>query len=690
MRPRGVVVVAFAATMALVGFLLFQIQLVLGKFLLPWFGGSASTWIVCMLFFQMALLAGYALAYGLARYLSLPQQIAIELAILGGSLLLLPITPYESWKPATADDPTWRILALLSTSVGLPYVALATTTPLLTRWIAQLSASLAPSRFFAASNLGSFCGLLTYPFAVEHLLSTHQQMRWWSRGYIMYATLLTFCAVLALSKTRGERREVGRLVPSGKGDPLAKWVACAGLGSTLLLATTNAITQWSAVVPFLWTVPLALYLLTFVMVFGHPRTYYPDVFGLMFLLLAGASQFLATPTYTKDLVAQLALQAATLFAGCMICHAELSRLQPPPERLPRFYLAVAAGGALGGTIVALVAPLCFSDYFEHPLALCAVTTLVLARAYRKARGVTLAATVGTGLILFGGLVAGRWDDLAHGLVVERARNFYGVVEVVRQNAADPSQYSLALLQAGIEQGAQFQSAERKMQPICGFGAESGLGRAIAHHAKRRSGGPQAPLRIGVIGLGAGMVAALGHDGDVMRFYELNPAVVMLAERHFTYLRDSKAKVDVLLGDARLVLERQLKEGDAQGFDVLVLDAFRGASPPLHLMTAEAFEIYYSHLAANGILAINFEIDTFEVAPLHRGMARKFGVDVGWFETEEGPDCLRPVSWALYSKDPNFLETPAVRRAVWPWPDNGRSELVWSDDNANLMSIINWR
>ncbi len=246
------------------------------------------------------------------------------------------------------------------------------------------------------------------------------------------------------------------------------------------------------------------------------------------------------------------------------------------------------------------------------------------------------------------------------------------------------------MQAGVDQGGQFQSAERKMQPVCGFDERSGLGLAVAHHAKRRASGPQAPLRIGIVGLGAGMIAALGREGDTMRYYELNPAVLDLSSRHFTFMRAGKAKIDVLLGDGRLVLDRQLKANDAQRFDVLVLNAFRGAAPPMHLMTKEAFDIYVAHLAEDGILAVNFELDTFEMAPLHRGMARRSRLDVRWFETREGDGCEGPISWALYTKDRAFFEARTVRRAISPWRDDATSELVWTDNDSNLMSIINWR
>jgi hypothetical protein len=281
-----------------------------------------------------------------------------------------------------------------------------------------------------------------------------------------------------------------------------------------------------------------------------------------------------------------------------------------------------------------------------------------------------------------------WQD--NELIVERVRNFYGVVKVVKEDVDDPEEYSLAMMQAGVEQGSQYQIPARTMVPACAFDQNSGVGLALANQAKRRADGPQTPLRIGIVGLGAGMVAALGREGDVIRYYELNPAVLDLASKHFTFVRDGKAKTDVKLGDGRLVLERELAAGEKQEYDVIVMNAFRGASPPMHLMTKEAFDLYLAHLAPNGVLAVNFELDTFEMAPLHRGMAALFGLDVGWFETQQREDdCDDPISWALYSHDKDFFAAPPVKAALSPWRDNGTSQLVWTDRSSNLMSIINW-
>ena len=685
----------FAATMGLAGFLLFQVQPMLAKYILPWFGGSATTWIVCMLFFQVALLAGYAHAYAVTRPFPVAKQAKLQIFVLAIGLALLPITPSDSWKPTDTGDPTWRIVALLAASVGMPYLILSTTSPLLSRWLARLDDKLDPARYFAASNLGSFIGLLSYPFVFERAMSTGEQTIWWSWAFVAYAALFGTCAVIVMRRGHDEAAAAGSAIASTRGpDSLGLWILYSAMGSILLLATTNAITQWSAVIPFLWILPLSLYLLTFVIAFGNRGLYDRKWFCIVFLVLAGFTLVMARPESSTDFLEQLGVQCATMFVGCMICHAEMVKLQPEPARLPKFYLAISFGGALGGILVALVAPLVFKDYFEHQLVLIAIAAtaavmLIGDPAFRKqmdAKIVALAAM----LLFVGGLgYAAVTGMAASELIVERIRNFYGVVKVVKEDQNDPQEASLAMYQAGVEQGSQFNIASRKMEPACAFDINSGVGLALAYQAKRRAGGPQTPLRIGIVGLGAGMVASLGREGDVIRYYELNPAVLELVDKHFTFLRDGKAKTDVLLGDGRLVLERQLKAGEAQNFDVLVMNAFRGASPPMHLMTKEAFDLYLAHLAPNGVLAVNFELDTFEMAPLHRGMAKLFGLNVGWFETETRNDCDDPISWALYSHDKAFFEAPAVKAAQSQWRDDGKSELVWTDLSSNLMSIINW-
>jgi len=683
----------FAAAMTLAGFLLFQVQPVMAKFILPWFGGSATTWTVCMLFFQLALLLGYAYVYAVSLPLTIRQQAIAQIVILAVAALFLPITPSESFKPLDADYPTWRILLLLAACVGVPYAVLSTTSPLLQRWLAQTNPDMLTSRFFALSNLGSFLGLLSYPFLFERIWSSPEQTLYWSWSFIGFA-LLVGCGALVILRHPATRKEAPPLARTQHARARMQpglWIFYSALGSVLLLATTNQITQWTAVVPFLWILPLSLYLLTFILAFGHQSLYDRFWFCAAFSVLLTLTVALSTPHSPASLLMQVSLQSLTMFAGCMICHGEMVRLQPPAHQLPRFYLAVSVGGALGGVLVTFIAPLLFRDYFEHQLSLALTGVVGFSLTIGSSKGLRRKLAYGFALVLATGLAHAADLVLAgEGAVVDRIRNFYGVVKVIRDRGEDPRMASLTMVQAGIPQGSQFLAADKRQQPYCAFLPHSGIGRTLANVKKRRQAGADAPLRIGSVGLGVGVLAALGKPGDDIRVYELNPAVTELTNRHFTFVRDSKANVEVLHGDGRILLERELQAGKPQAYDVIVVDAFRGASPPLHLMTAEAFDIYLKHLAPDGVLAINFEIDTFDMAPLHRGLAHRFGLQAGWFETpDEGDDCDDTVSWALYTKDQGFLTAPEMAAGLSPWRDGKDTRLVWTDADANLMSIISW-
>ena len=682
--------VLIASAMGLSGFLSFQVQPVMAKFILPWFGGSATTWTVCMLFFQVSLLLGYAFAYVSTRLLGLRAQAILQIAILVAACLFLPITPDAAFKPIDSDNPVGRILLVLVASVGVPYVVLSSTSPLLQRWLAALDGGSDVSRYFAISNLGSFLGLLSYPFVFERLLSSPEQTRLWSVAFVVCCILYGLVALLALRRATGaapvRQAVAGPPVTTGR---IGLWIGLSALGSVLLLSTTNAITQWTAVIPFLWVLPLSVYLLTFVVAFGRQGFYRRVPFLVGFVAAAAVSFQLSLPDTTLALILQLGLQALTMFLGCMICHGEMVATKPDDERLPGFYLAIAVGGAAGGLLVTFVAPVLFRDYWEHQLVIGAIAVTAAVLQGRAHPGAPARVPAGAVAVLAVALMLSVASELTNP-VIDRIRNFYGVVKVVQEDEDDPRAFSYVMQQAGVDQGSQFRAADRRKIPACAFGAGSGLGVALQQHRKRREGTPDAPLRIGVIGLGAGMIAASGKPGDAIRYYEINPAVTDLARRHFSFLQDSAASIEVLHGDGRILLEREGAGGASQRYDVLVIDAFRGGSPPLHLMTKEAFDAYLQHLSPDGILAINFELDTFEMAPLHRGLARAFGLDVGWFETREAEFCEAPVAWALYTRDKTLFAAPAVAAARSAWVDEAGTELLWTDKTNNLMSILKWK
>ncbi len=679
-------------TVALGGLLLFSVQPIIAKYLLPWFGGSASTWTVCLVFFQGALLVGYVYAYLISARLNLGVQVILQLLLLAAAGLALPITPHDAWKPIDPTFPIPRMLMILSASVGIPYIVLATTSPLLQRWLSTTHEKPSVTWYFAISNLGSFIGLLGFPFIFEPLASSAEQTAMWSIAFVAYGTCFALCslAILAIARTAKKPGTFEKTSRQILGDVVI-WIGWAALGTALLLATSNFITESTIVVPFLWIMPLALYLLSFVLVFASARIYRRDILLPMFMVLSALTLHQGKPLTSWELVTQIALLSACLFSGCLICHGEISARQPDAPRLPEFYLAIAAGGALGGAFVSLIAPAIFNDTWEYFMA----TILISGSAIylESGRHGRLPGKFGKpffygGVVAFCATVASYLAAQLSNPAIWQERNFYGVVKVQQDGSTDPQDRLLILYQSGEDQGEEYLAKDRRGVPSCDFGERSAIGLALRNVAARRDGGPLAPLRVGVVGLGAGMIMALAKPGDLFRFYEINPAVMHAATQYFSFVKTTQAKkVEVILGDGRLELERDALRGEPR-FDLIVIDAYRGASPPMHLMTQEAYEVYLSMLTPKGVLAVDLDLDNFDLSPVHRGLSASLSLPVGWFDTPSMvDDCDDGVSWALYSRDADFWSAPEVKSSLAPWPDNSKRQIIWTDQRSNLFSVM---
>ncbi len=376
---------AFALTIFTGAFLLFQVQPLVGKYILPWFGGSPGVWTTCMLFFQVLLLGGYAYAHALSRHLRPRAQAGFHLVLLAAALLSLPITPSDAWKPAADGDPTWRILALLAVSLGLPYLVLAATGPLLQDWFRRTAPGVSPYRLYALSNVGSLLALVSYPFYFETQFTRQTQAQLWGWGLGVYAVACAVCAwrVWRLAPPAAEAAEAAETPAPGWSQRLL-WLVLPAGASILLLAVTNKMCLDVAVIPFLWVLPLGLYLLTFIISFDSPRWYSRFYYTLA---LAGAMVAVGAALFQgadMDIVWQIAIYSGTLFIGCMVCHGELYLLRPHPRHLTGFYLMIAAGGAIGGLFVALAAPALFDNYYELHLSLALIALLLLVLAWRGA------------------------------------------------------------------------------------------------------------------------------------------------------------------------------------------------------------------------------------------------------------------------------------------------------------------
>jgi hypothetical protein len=788
-------VLSFAVTIFLGAFLLFQVQPLVGKVILPRFGSSPGVWTTCLLFFQVLLLGGYVYAHLLVRRLSARTQALTHIALLAGAVALLPIEPSDTWAADSGDDPIWPILLLLATSVGLPFLALSATSPLLQAWLARMRPGRSPYRYYALGNAGSILALVTYPLVLEPHLGLGDQTTAWSVAFGAFALGCAWCA------TRGMRSPaLETVVDAGPvtRPPLVDvilWLSLSACGSGLLMATTNRLCTDVAVIPFLWVLPLGLYLLTFVICFDHDRWYVRPLFCALLpaaMAAAGRSLHLGVD---HEISTQVALGSGVLFVCLMCCHGELARLRPHARHLTAFYLAIALGGALGGLFVAIVAPVVFTGIWEYHLLLLACYVLVLFAAIRSlppqsepvrrslARRIlshlawlplvamilgltilyldpwqwadpdldlrdegklddliTLSRAAACGIVILSALVGmttwlrriRRRPDLPRpwqrhvlpgiailGLVpllgvlgwhlvvgrdrlIERRRNFYGVLrieEYVHEDLTD-----LTLFHGRIMHGFQYQNPGLSDWPTTYYGPWSGLGLAIRRHPCRKE--PGRPFRIGVVGLGAGTAAAYANadvvpvagslpyvrpnsrsPGDHIVFYEINPLVEEWSRRFFSYRADAESRgatVETRLGDARIVMERQIARGELQRFDVLAIDAFNSDAVPIHLLTNECFRVYAEHLAEDGILAYHVTNKHLDLAPVVHRLARHNGWTSAHVEDDEdearGINCS---DWVLVTRNEEFLEMEVVPYRV----DEPIACPLWTDDFSSIWPLV---
>ena len=669
--------ILYAVTIFLSAFLLFQVQPLIAKMILPWFGGSAAVWTICMLFFQVLLLAGYVYSHAYVR-LRVPARRYVHIVLLALAAVTLPLAASAAWKPSGGDDPTWRILGLLATSVGLPYFILSTTGPLVQAWHARSHPGATPYRLFALSNLGSMLALLSYPIVVEPMLALGNQAAIWSAGFVVFALL---CGLLAW-RSRSADAPLSLDGEAEKPGPglQALWAGLAACASTLLLAFTGHMTLNIAAIPFLWVLPLALYLLSFVLCFEASGWYRRWLF--LPLLGAGFAAVCVTLFQSNPSIWTLVpLYLATLFAACMVCHGELARSKPHPAYLTDFYLMVALGGALGGVFVGLLAPAVFRDLYELPagmIALCILVVIALLRDPQSPlQGRWQAPARITCLVLMLALsftlTRVYRNNSADARII--SRNFYGVLNVSDSGEGpDAMRY---LSHGTIIHGKQFLEPDRRDWPTTYYGPESGIGLVI------RDAGSRGPLRVGVVGLGTGTLAAYGRPGDVFRFYDINPKVVELARSEFTFLGDSQAKVEMAVGDARLSLERE----PAQNFDVLALDAFSSDAIPVHLLTVEAVRGYLRHLKPGGVLAVHVSNRYLDLVPVMQQVARHFSLELREAENPDDDDKgVFQSDWALLSASPAAFEGKLLRIAAGRVITEPRVRL-WTDDYSDLYRIL---
>ncbi|HWZ74502.1 MAG TPA: fused MFS/spermidine synthase, partial [Casimicrobiaceae bacterium] len=670
----------YAATIFVSAFLLFLVQPIMAKQILPWFGGSANVWTTCLVFFQTTLLLGYAYADLLVRRTSARTQIRVHVLLLALSCIVLPIVPGAQWKPLGTESPSLLILALLAATIGLPYFLLSTTSPLVQAWFSRSFPGRSPYRLFALSNLASMLALLGYPIGLEPWVTTRFQSYGWSAAYVVFALLCAGCGWFSLraahvpvEPAQEQDASLQDDVPP-RGTRQLLWAALAATGSFLLLAITNHLCQNISSIPLLWVVPLSIYLLTFILCFDGRGWYRPELFASMLAAALGVMAWtLADHDLTHKLELQIGVFCVGLFLACMFCHGELARLKPAPRYLTRFYLMVSAGGAVGSALVGLVAPLVLPAYFELAFGLAACAAL-LAFQVRRRHPVFIALAIVALLFTVG---AGAWQvhDFFDATLLA-TRNFYGVLRVQLYGDTDTSRHR-SLTHGTILHGTQYLESDLARRPTTYYTQTSGVGRALeSMHPTTR------PLKIGVIGLGAGTLATYGSKGDIYRFYDINPAVIVIANRDFTYLRDSDATIQTPLGDARLNLEREAP----QGFDLLAIDAFSSDSIPVHLLTNEALTVYVKHMKPGGIIAFHLTNRFLDLIPVVKQLAdahHLFSVLV----TDEGNEGIASRSdWVLLSDREASLQVPQIAEAASEIPVRENLRL-WTDDFNNIVQIL---
>jgi len=681
----------FSISIFLSAFLLFQIQPMIGKVILPWFGGTPAVWSTVMLFFQVLLTGGYAYAYwliGRAR-----KQNVIHVALIAVAALVMiflstvwnsPITPDPSWKPADVGAPIFDIFKLLFVLVGLPYFILASNGPLMQAWFSRIFPERSYARLYSISNVGSLLGLLAYPVLIEPNLTLRFQGWMWSIGFVVFGLLTVWVAIqngraAPLSKPETDSVRTSERPSSAL---LALWIALSATASLFLLSVTNQISQEVAVIPFLWVLPLAIYLLSFILTFSGERGYNRRLYAVLFIVATALTLFVLLNATKLHIYWQILAYCFLLFTACMMCHGELYLLRPNAEHLTTFYLMVSIGGAIGGLFVSLVAPLIFNGYWEFFVGLAMTIAIVLTvlRGNRNVNEVSrfiffVFGLVAVMLVLVGSFFSGE-------LVSER--NFYGVIRVRGDMIGEPPRPAYLMAHGITVHGLQFIEEDRNL-PTTYYVKDGGAGLAILNHPGYRHN-----LRVGMLGVGIGTLAYYGQAGDVYRLYEINPVVTDLAEGrggYFSFVQDSKADVTMVLGDARISLERELAENGSQQFDILALDTFSSDSIPVHLVTKEAFALYLEHLAPDGIIAAHITNLHLDLQPVFWQLAEYYDLSIVRVEYDGDGDGGYASHWILLARDPALLAAPAIQERAVDLSSYTTNLKLWTDDYSNLFQIL---
>jgi hypothetical protein len=662
----------YGATIGLGSFLLFSVEPLAAKVLLPVMGGSSAVWLTCLFFFQAMLLGSYAYVYWGLRARSLRGFATIHLVMLAAAVCSLVLSDHQLGE---GGNPALTIFVTLLARIGLPFFVLGTTTPLLQAWYAVTERRAVPYRLFALSNLSSLAALVAYPAVIEPHLALHVQRGAWVAGFVVYAGLCAFVTMRVRADVVEDVAEVEETeqVDWRRG---VLWFALPAVGAMQLSAVTSHLTANVAAMPLLWVVPLAVYLLSFVLAFEFSRMYQRGLLvRLLAVMLASLGYLISKTGVDVPIWMSVGFFVVELFAACWFLHAELYALRPAGSRASTaFYLAIAAGGAAGTFFVAVLSPMVFRSNYDLPIAFCLTAACALAVTWRSGWGQRLLWGVGT-LLACWLLLSLRISYGRDSLV--RMRNFYGTLRVKETHTPPQAVTVRTLVNGSIQHGVQWFADDWRRVPMSYYAEDSGVGLAMRFCCG------DGPRKIGVVGLGAGSLAVYGRAGDVIEFYEINPLVEGVARGVFTFIRESKAAVSVTTGDARLTLGRQAP----QGFDLLVVDAFSGDAIPVHLLTAEAMKLYVSHMAPGGVMAFHVSNQFLDLAPVIGRLAVANGLEaqeVGTSANDARGEYT--ATWILVSGRREFFDVPEVMRAGVPV---AAAAALWTDDYSSLLPLVRW-
>ena len=667
----------------------------IARYILPWFGGTVAVWTTAMLFFLVMLLAGYVYTHLIVSRLSVRRQVLLHILMLVVSLVFLPITPADHWKPEGGGVPLVQIASLLLMTVGMPYMMVASTAPLIQSWYTQTHPKRSPYQLYALSNIGSFLGLLSYPFFIEPLLGLNSQTLLWSATYGLFvlASLWSSMTVLLYAKNGLESEK-----PNKKERPITRfdrvmWLLLSATGVVVLLATTNQLCKDVAVIPLLWILPLTLYLFSFIVTFGQPKWYYRPFWVSVMVLSISAVVYLLHQDYADvevDLYVQIFIYSLVVLGCCMVCHGELYRLRPTAKHLTAFYLNISLGGAIGGVFVNLLAPMIFLGYWEFHASLVASILLfglcVRPDRHNWSQPQQLAFGTGWVVVLFATVfyLASHIKSQQEESIATH-RSFYGILRVYEYDVGTKD-HLRSLYHGRIGHGDQLLDPRFKTLPITYYGLQSGLG--VAFQVQREflsQKRPHRDMQIGVVGLGTATIATYTNAGDNLRFYEINPDVTDIAQHYFSYLSDARGTINIVSGDARLSMERELRNGQINQFDLLAIDAFSGDAIPIHLLTREALALYRRHLTSDGLIAIHISNLHFDLRPVVRALATDAGLRSVWISNNGDGRGEDPNDWMLLTSNKSVYD--AVQTQAEPWPENNIREILWVDDFADVLGTI---